>query len=91
MVVDAVIRKWATLVGGTQEGAGQEVLGMSIQALSVLFYVDDGLVTSPGLCTNKVKKVSMACRPFHTPRAWSIESYTCIITGRGLSYREQLK
>ena len=36
MVVDAVIRKWATLVGGTQEGAGQEVLGMSIQALSVL-------------------------------------------------------
>ena len=33
--------------GGGQEGAGQEGLGMSIQALSVLFYADNGLIASP--------------------------------------------
>ena len=30
-----------------KEGAGQEGLGTSSQALSVLFYADDRLVTSP--------------------------------------------
>ena len=90
MVVDAVIYHWVTVVGGHQEGAGQEGLGTTIQALSALFYADDGFVASPesarlqgafdalkglfdrvGLRTNKGKTVSMACRPCHTPQAWS--------------------
>ena len=47
MVIDAVIRHWVTVVGGPQEGSGQEGLGTSIQSLSVLFYTNDGLVASP--------------------------------------------
>ena len=46
VVVDAVIRHWAKVVGVSQEGAGQG-LGMSIQTLSVLSYVNDRFVTSP--------------------------------------------
>ena len=33
--------------GGGQEGAVQEGLGTSIQALSALFYANDGLVAFP--------------------------------------------
>ena len=45
--VDAVIRHWVTVVGGGQEGAGQEGLGTSIPALSSLLYANGGLVVSP--------------------------------------------
>ena len=47
VVVDAVIKHWVKVVGGWQEGAGQEGLGMSIQALPALFYGDGVLVASP--------------------------------------------
>ena len=47
VVVDAFIRHWVTVVGRTQEGAKQEGLGTSIQALLELFYANDGLVVSP--------------------------------------------
>ena len=89
MVIDSVIRHWATLVEGPQEGSRQEGLGTSIQNLSALFYVDDVIVALPesaciqgvlnflmglfkrlGLRNNKEKKVSMACRPCHTPQVW---------------------
>ena len=47
VVVDTVIRNWVTVVRDPQDGAGQEVLGTSIQALLALFYAKDGLVSSP--------------------------------------------
>ena len=36
-----------TIVGGTQEVTGQEVLGTPIQTLLALFYTNDGIVASP--------------------------------------------
>ena len=47
MVVDTVIRHWVIVVEGAQEGAGWEGLGTSIQALLVIFYADNRLVSSP--------------------------------------------
>ena len=48
VVFDAFIRHWAKVVPPSpQESAGQEGLGMSIQALMLLFYADEGLVASP--------------------------------------------
>ena len=44
---DTVIRQWVTVVGRYQEGAGQEGLVKSIQALLALFYFNDSLVVSP--------------------------------------------
>ena len=44
-----------------------------------------------GLWTNRGKMVSMACRLWHTPHAWSTEAYTQKVTGRGISYRERLQ
>ena len=46
-----------------------------------------GLFNQVDLQTNKVKMVSMAFRPCHTPHAWSMEAHTCQVTGQGLSYR----
>ena len=47
MVIDSVIRHWVKVVRGPQEGARQEGLGTSIQALSALFYTNDVLFLSP--------------------------------------------
>ena len=47
VVVDAFIRHWMKVVGGTQEGAVQEGMGTSIQDLSALFYGNGGLIASP--------------------------------------------
>ena len=41
------IYDWVMVVGVPQEGAGQEVLGTSIQALLAFFCEDDGLVPLP--------------------------------------------
>ena len=46
VVVDAVIKKWLTVVGLPQEDIGQG-LGESIQTLTALFYADDVIVASP--------------------------------------------
>ena len=46
MVVEAVIQHWVTVVVPPQEGTRREGLGMSVQALSSIFYADDRLVAS---------------------------------------------
>ena len=43
-----------------------------------------------GLRINDVKMVSIACRTCHTPHAWSMESYTQQVAGRGLYYKERI-
>ena len=46
VVVDAVIRHWMKVVGGTHERYGWEGLGTSIETLSLLFYADARLIKS---------------------------------------------
>ena len=38
-----------------------------------------------GLQTNKEKTVSMSCRTYHTLHTWSMEVYTRLVMGQGLS------
>ena len=45
MVVDATIQKWVTLVA--REEAGPEGFGWSVQWIATIFYVDNGIFTSP--------------------------------------------
>ena len=54
------------------------------------FGVLTGLFDQVGLRTNKVKTVSMACRPCHIPHVWSTEAYTRLVMVQGLSYMERL-
>ena len=58
--------------------------------LQGLFYVLTGLFNQVVLRTNEGKTVSMACPLCRTPHAWSTDSYTRRVTGRGVSYRERL-
>ena len=45
VVIETVIQHWVTVVGVSQEGSEQEVPGRSNQALSAIFYANDGLVS----------------------------------------------
>ena len=44
VVVDAVVRYWASLV--EERAGGQDISGREVQYHSAFFYMDDGLVAS---------------------------------------------
>ena len=50
-----------------------------------------GLFDRVGLRNNKLKTASIACWPYHTPPAWSMEADTWRVTGRLLLYRDRLR